>query len=53
MLPTNPQEEILIVDDTPANLKLLSQILSGQGYKVRVAVNGSQALASVALAART
>ncbi len=44
-------DEILIVDDTPANLKLLSQILASQGYKVRVAVNGSQALASVALAA--
>jgi phosphoserine phosphatase RsbU/P len=49
ILPT-PPEEILIVDDTPANLKLLSQILTDQGYKVRVAVNGAQALASIDLA---
>jgi sigma-B regulation protein RsbU (phosphoserine phosphatase) len=49
ILPT-PPEEILIVDDTPANLKLLSQILTDQGYKVRVAVNGAQALASIGLA---
>lgn len=43
-------DEILIVDDTPANLKLLSQILSNEGYKIRVALNGSQALTSVDLA---
>jgi sigma-B regulation protein RsbU (phosphoserine phosphatase) len=49
ILPT-PIEEILVVDDTPANIKLLRQILIDQGYKVRVAVNGSQALASVDLA---
>jgi DNA-binding response OmpR family regulator len=49
ILPT-PLEEILVVDDTPANLKLLSQILTDQGYKVRVAVNGAQALASIDLA---
>jgi CheY-like chemotaxis protein len=48
-MPT-PPEEILVVDDTPANLKLLSQILIDQGYKVRVAVNGAQALASIGLA---
>lgn len=49
IIPTAPQE-ILIVDDTPANLKLLSQILTDEGYKVRIAVNGSQALASINLA---
>ena len=43
-------ENILIVDDTPANLKLLSQILSNNGYHIRVASNGSHALSSVALA---
>lgn len=47
---TTPPEEILIVDDTPANLKLLSQILTAKGYKIRIAVNGSQALASVNMA---
>lgn len=46
----NNADEILIVDDTPANLKLLSQILSSYGYKIRVALSGSQALTSVELA---
>ena len=46
----NNVDEILIVDDTPANLKLLSQILSSHGYKIRVALSGSQALTSVELA---
>ena len=35
---------ILIVDDTPANLRLLTGILIEQGYNVRPARNGSQAL---------
>jgi PleD family two-component response regulator len=38
---------ILVVDDTPANLRLLSQMLAEQGYKVRVATSGVRALASV------
>jgi len=36
--------DILIVDDTPDNLRLLSTILSEQGYKVRSVINGSSAL---------
>ncbi|MCY7321157.1 MAG: response regulator, partial [Phormidesmis sp. CAN_BIN36] len=36
--------DILIVDDTPDNLRLLSTILSEQGYKVRSVINGSAAL---------
>lgn len=35
---------ILVVDDTPANLRLLSSILSGAGYQVRPARNGQIAL---------
>jgi adenylate cyclase len=35
---------ILIVDDTPGNLKLLSTALVQQGYEVRNAINGSLAL---------
>lgn len=35
---------ILIVDDTPANLNVLSAILTGQGYRVRAAPNGQGAL---------
>lgn len=38
---------ILIVDDTPQNLRLLSTALTEQGYKVRSAINGSLALIGV------
>ena len=36
--------DILVVDDTPANLNVLSTILAQQGYKVRPANNGQVAL---------
>lgn len=39
--------DILVVDDTPANLTLLTQMLSEQGYKVRVAPIGKMVLRSV------
>lgn len=39
--------EILVVDDTPNNLRLLSQILREAGYEVRSALNGKMAFASV------
>jgi two-component system, sensor histidine kinase and response regulator len=39
--------DILIVDDTLANLDLLVAMLSNQGYKVRAAINGNMALKSV------
>ena len=39
--------DILVVDDSPANLSLLTQMLSAKGYKVRVAPNGQLALKSV------
>lgn len=35
---------ILVVDDNPKNLKLLSSMLTQQGYKVRSVTNGSMAL---------
>lgn len=38
---------ILIVDDNPENLKIVSSILEKGGYKTRVAVNGSKALQSI------
>ncbi len=44
---TPPQANILVVDDIPANLSLLTQILAEQGYKVRVAPSGRLALKSV------
>ncbi|MEG4324414.1 response regulator, partial [Microcoleus sp. herbarium5] len=40
---------ILIVDDIPANLQLLAQILSQQGYKTRTAPDGKLALRSIEL----
>ena len=39
--------DVLIVDDTPANLRLLSQMLTEQGYYVRPVPDGSLALAAV------
>ena len=36
---------ILVVDDTPANLSLLTKILVAQGYAVSAAKNGEEALA--------
>ncbi|MCF4965744.1 hybrid sensor histidine kinase/response regulator [Nostoc sp. CMAA1605] len=46
MLSTN-QPFILIVDDNPTNLSVLSQSLKSAGYKVRMAVDGEDALAQV------
>jgi sigma-B regulation protein RsbU (phosphoserine phosphatase) len=44
--PGAPKADILIVDDTPANLQLLSKMLAEQGYRVRPAPEGSLALAA-------
>ena len=41
---TSPIGNILIVDDTPANLRLLSKMLTEQGYNVRSVINGKMAL---------
>lgn len=43
------KENILVVDDSPQNLKLLIGILARTGYKIRPATNGDLALATVAL----
>lgn len=39
--------DVLVVDDTPANLRLLSQMLTEEGYHVRPVPDGSLALAAV------
>ena len=39
--------DILVVDDTPENLRLLSTMLSKEGYFVRKAINGQMALTAV------
>jgi diguanylate cyclase (GGDEF)-like protein len=36
--------DILVVDDKPDNLRILSSLLSAQGYKVRAVLNGASAL---------
>ena len=41
-------QRILVVDDTPANIKLLGDLLRLKGYEVTTAVNGEQALESIA-----
>ncbi|MBN1400001.1 MAG: SpoIIE family protein phosphatase [Anaerolineae bacterium] len=42
-----PKGDILIVDDTPANLRLLAQILHEHGYRARPVPEGALALAAV------
>jgi len=39
-----PRGDILVVDDKPANVRLLSSMLTEQGYKVRSVISGSMAL---------
>lgn len=41
---------ILVVDDTPANVRLLEAVLGPEGYEVTVAAGGEEALAVVAAA---
>jgi CheY-like chemotaxis protein len=42
------REPILIVDDNPANLKLVRMLLDGDGYEVRTASDAEEALAVLA-----
>ena len=39
-----PKADILVIDDTPENLALLSQMLTEKGYKVRSVIKGSTAI---------
>ena len=41
-------QRILVVDDTPANIKLLGDLLRVKGYDVETAANGEEALAAIA-----
>ena len=40
--------KVLVVDDTPHNVKLLADLLGAKGYAVATATNGEEALAKVA-----
>jgi adenylate cyclase len=42
--PEQIKGDILVVDDTPDNLRLLASMLTEQGYKVRKAISGQLAL---------
>jgi len=42
------QAKVLVVDDTPHNVKLLADLLAVKGYAVATAVNGEEALVKVA-----
>ena len=44
-----PKANIVIVDDTPSQLRLLSKMLQGGGYTVRPAINGMLGLSSIRL----
>jgi two-component system, sensor histidine kinase and response regulator len=44
---SEPSGHILIVDDSPENLRVLSGILVGRGYNVRSALSGQSALRDV------
>jgi class 3 adenylate cyclase/CheY-like chemotaxis protein len=51
-LETSPSAEaemtrILVVDDAPANVKLLEDLLGFQGYEVEAATSGEEALAAI------
>lgn len=47
--PETYKGDIVVVDDTPANLRLLVGLLSDRGYKVRPIPNGNLALSAVKL----
>ncbi|NET26696.1 MAG: response regulator [Okeania sp. SIO1I7] len=47
--PTSEKGNILLVDDQPENLKLLSDLLEEQGYEVQQAINGLIALKAIAV----
>ncbi|MCK4516904.1 MAG: response regulator, partial [Spirochaetaceae bacterium] len=44
---TATKGDILVVDDTPANLRVLSRLLTDNGYKVRPVPNGALAIEAV------
>ena len=47
--PPRQKNSILLVDDQPKNLKLLSDVLEEQGYTIQQAINGTIALQAIAI----
>ncbi len=48
--PNISRGSLLIVDDTPNNLRLLSSMLAQHGYEVRSAISGANALMTISVA---
>ncbi len=48
--PSIEEADILLVDDIPDNLRVLSTILEGEGYRCRKAISGALALNAIAMA---
>jgi putative two-component system response regulator len=48
MIPANEKATIMLVDDTPANLRLLEQLLKNEAYRVMQFPNGRTALGALA-----
>jgi two-component system sensor histidine kinase/response regulator len=48
--PSDQAGNVLLVDDQPANLAVLSKLLAGAGYKVRAVSSGERALEAARLA---
>jgi class 3 adenylate cyclase/CheY-like chemotaxis protein len=44
----NATPRIVVVDDTPQNVRLLEAVLTGRGYEVMAASSGEEALATIA-----
>ena len=47
----NSKSEILIIDDVPKNIQVISNILKKEGYEISFALNGEQGLKNVAFKA--
>lgn len=43
----NHELELMLVDDNPNNLRVLSSMLKNAGYKIRTAINGQMAITSL------
>lgn len=49
--PAETRADILVVDDTPANLRLLERLLSKAGFQIRPVADGASALAAASACA--
>jgi len=45
--PSEPQGDVLVVDDTELNLRMISQVLRKEGYQIRAVTSGREALAAI------